>query len=139
MSCLTNPIEEDQCLFVTYKGNSPMDEMMSSRYVANRYLTTKHWNKIIVDIRNLQPMPTTMEVIGLASDLSSDLPRSARIALIITPEQAEYGKLAERVARIEGMNLQIFLDTANAKAWAKGTADETQMDAPGRTTTRSRH
>ena len=121
MSFATKPVKEDQCLIVTYKGQSPMNEMMIARNAANRYLVMKHWNKIVVDIRNLQPMPTTMEVIHLASDLSSDLPRSTRIALVVNPEQAEYAKLVERVARIEDMQLNYFFDMEKAKAWLKAS------------------
>ena len=94
-----------------------MNEMMIARNAANRYLVMKHWNKIVVDIRNLQPMPTTMEVIHLASDLSSDLPRSTRIALVVNPEQAKYAKLVECVARIEDMQLNYFFDMEKAKVW----------------------
>jgi hypothetical protein len=107
--------------------------MFSTRFAANKYLVMKHWNRIVVDIRNLQPMPTTMEVISLASDLSSDLPRSARIALVVSPEQAEYGKLVERVARIEGVNLHIFFEIADAKEWANETAHAGQIKMPGTT------
>lgn len=133
MSCFVNPAKDDRCLFVTYQGNSPFHELLSTRYVTNRYLVVKHWNRIIVDIRNLQPMPPTMEVISLASDLSSDLPRSTRIALVISPEQTEYGKLVERVARIEGVNLHIFFEIAKAKEWAKETAHDGQIKTSGAT------
>src|ERR1035438_3701817 len=133
MPCFVNPAKEDQCLFVTYQGSAPFHEMLSTRFAANKYLAMKHWNRIVVDIRNLQPMPTTMEVISLASDLSSDLPRSTRIALVISPEQAEYGKLVERVARIEGMNLHVFFEIENAKEWAKETAHDGQIKMPGTT------
>jgi len=133
MSCYVNPVKEEQCLFVTHQGHSPFHEMLSTRFAANKYLVMKHWNRIVVDIRNLQPMPTTMDVISLASDLSSDLPRSARIALVISPEQAQYGKLVERVARIEGVNLHIFFEIANAKEWARETAHDWQIKTPGTT------
>jgi hypothetical protein len=127
MSCFVNPVIEDQCLFVTYPGASPVHEMMATRYVANRYLAMKHWNKIVVDSRNLQPMPTAIEVIGLAKDLSLDLPRSARIALVVSPEQGAYGRLVECVTQIEGMDLHMFFEIANTKAWAKDTAHDGQV------------
>lgn len=138
MSCFVNPVIEDQCVFVTYRGASPVHEMMATRYVANRFLVRKHWNRIVVDIRNLQPMPTTMEVIELASDLSSDLPWSARIALVVSPEQSAYGKLVERVARIEGVNLHMFFEIANAKAWTKEMLPDGQVKTPGITATKNR-
>jgi hypothetical protein len=133
MSCFVNPVKEDQCLFVTHQGRSPFREMWFTRYAANKYLVLKHWNRIVVDITNLRPMPTTMEVISLTSDLSSDLPRSTQIAVVINPEQAEYGKLVERVARIEGVNLHIFFKIANAKEWAREIAHDGQIKTPDTT------
>jgi hypothetical protein len=93
--------------------------MLSTRFAANKYLVVKHWNRIIVDIRNLQLMPTTMEVIALASDLSSDLPRSARIALVVRPDQVKDAKLVERIARIEAVFLANFLNPDEAALWVK--------------------
>lgn len=125
MSFLARPVEKDQCLFVIYRGKSLIDEMMSARSATNRYLVSRHWNKIIVDITALQPMPTTMEVINLASDLSSDLPPNTRIALVVNAEQAEHAKLAGRVAQIEGVRLNCFFDMREANAWVKGAGQET--------------
>jgi hypothetical protein len=120
MSCVINPVEEDQCVFVTYNGETPTIELMADRYEANGLLAKKRWNKIVVDISGLLSDPTTMELIGLASDLSSDLPMSARVALVIRSEQAGDAKLIERVARIEGVFIKYFLDAETAKAWVIG-------------------
>jgi hypothetical protein len=116
---------EDQCLFVTYKGASQFPEMMAARYVTNGYLALKHWNKIVVDISGLQSMPTIMEVISLVSDLSSDLPPNTRVAVVVNPDQAEYAKVAERVARIESVRLTCFFGRQEAMKWVNETAENT--------------
>ena len=125
MSFLTHRVTEDQCLFVTYKGASQITEMMSARYATNGYLALKHWHKIIVDITGLQSMPTMMEVIGLTSDLSSDLPPGTRIAVVVNPEQITFAKVAECVARIENVRLNCFFAMEEAKAWVNETQKTT--------------
>lgn len=120
MSYSINPVKNDQCVYVTYEGKMTLFEIMSSRYEANELLSVKRWNRLVVNIAELRFTPTTLELIDLASDLSSDLPRSTRIALVVRPDQVEHAKLAERVARIEDMLLTYFFDAEEATAWVKG-------------------
>jgi hypothetical protein len=84
----------------------------------------KHWNRIVVDISNLDPMPTTIELINLVSDLPLGLPQNTRVALVIHPEQAGYAEIAELVAQVGGVHLNRFLDTTAATDWVKETAPE---------------
>jgi|ERR1022692_1135424 hypothetical protein len=120
MSYFINPVKEDQCVFVTYEGELTRVEIMAARYESNALLSVKRWNRIVVNIAALRFTPTTLELIDLASDLSSDLPWSTRIALVVRPDQVKQAELAERVARIEGMLLTYFLDAEEAIAWVKG-------------------
>jgi hypothetical protein len=120
MSYFINPVKGDQCVFVTYEGKMTLVEIMASRYEANEVVSVKRWNRMVVNIAALQSTPTTLELIDLASDLSTDLPRSTRIALVVRPDQVKQAELAERVARIEGMLLTRFFDAEEAAAWVKG-------------------
>ena len=110
MPCSINPVKADQCVFVTYAGKMTRVDIMAARYEANELLSMKRWNRIVVNIAGLQSTPMTMELIDLASDLSSDLPPSTRIALVVRPDQLKDAKLVENVARIEGVLLTHFLD-----------------------------
>ena len=92
MPCCINPVKEAQCVFVTYEGEMTRLEIMAARYEANGLLLRKRWNRIVVNIAKLRSTPMTMELIDLASDLSSDLPASTRIALVTRPDQAEDAK-----------------------------------------------
>ncbi|HEX9047594.1 MAG TPA: patatin-like phospholipase family protein, partial [Verrucomicrobiae bacterium] len=120
----TTALKKDQCLWISYKGQSPIKEMMSARYATHKYLAQKHWSRIVVDITALSPMPTAMEVIHLASDVSGELPPDTRVALLVNPEQTEYAKLAECVSRIEGVQFHFFFNREEAKAWVKASPQE---------------
>jgi len=119
MPYLINPIEKDQCVFVIYEGNLTRVEIMAARYEANELLSARRWNRMVVNIAGLRSVPMTMELIDLASDLSSDLPPSTRIALVARPDQIKGVKLVESVARIEGVFLNHFLDPDMAAFWVK--------------------
>jgi hypothetical protein len=120
MSCFINPVEEDQCVFVTCEGEIAAIEIMAARYEAIGLVAKKRWNRMVVDITCLRRQLTTMELISLASDLSSDLPPSARVALVVRQDQFTTAKLIEGVARIEGVFLTYFSDAEQAIAWVSG-------------------
>jgi hypothetical protein len=112
-------VKKEQCVFVTYEGKMTLGEIMAARYEANELLSVKRWNRIVVNIAELQSTPMTLELIDLASDLSSDLPPGTRIALVVRPDQVKDAKLVESVARIEGVFLAYFLDPDKATLWVK--------------------
>ena len=106
-------------MFVTYEGKMTLVEFMEARNKADKLMSVKGWNRMVVNIAELRSMPMTLELIDLASDLSSDLPPSTRIALVVRPDQIKDAKLVERVAQIERVFLTCFLDPDEAALWVK--------------------
>jgi len=104
---------------VTYEGKMTLVEFMEARNKADKLMSVKGWNRMVVNIAELRSMPMTLELIDLASDLSSDLPPSTRIALVVRPDQIKDAKLVERVAQIERVFLTCFLDPDEAALWVK--------------------
>ena len=121
MSYSINLIKEHKCVSLTYEGDMSPVEIMAARYEATGQLAVKRWNKVVMNLTRLQCNLTTLELIDLASELSLDLPRSARVALVVRLEQASQAKLVERVARTEGVLLAYFFDVEQATAWVNGT------------------
>lgn len=127
MSHSIEPVKENKCLFLTLEGEMPFIEIMTARYAATGLLASKLWDKVVVKIADLHLKLTTMELIDLASDLSSDLPTGARVALVVRPEQEPDAKLVERVARSEGVRLTCFFDMEKAKAWVGDATKDEQI------------
>ena len=119
MSYFINPVKEDQCLFLTYEGEMPPIEVVAVRYEAAGLLAEKHWNRMVVDITELRPV-TAMELFVFAKGLSADLPPSARIALVVRPEQTKEARIVENVARNDGAFMSCFFDADLATTWVKG-------------------
>lgn len=128
MSCLIKLFKEDQCVFLTYEGEMPPVEIMVARYEANELLAMKRWSNIVVDITGLRSKLTALELFELARGLSSELPQSARVALVVRSEQAKHARLIETVARNEGVALTYHFDMEKAKAWVKELHD--MVDQP---------
>jgi hypothetical protein len=123
MSYLINLVKEDQCVLVTYAGEMTRVEIMAARYEATELLSMKRWHRMVVNIAELRFTAMTLEVIDLASDLSSDLPPGTRVALVVRPDQVKDAKLIENVAQIEGVLLASFLESDKAALWVKKSPD----------------
>jgi len=117
MSYFINPVEAEQCVFLTYEGEMPATETAAVRYEVIRLLATKGWNRIVVDVTALRSIPTALELFEFAMGLSSELPRTTRIALVVCSEHANFG---ENVARSDGGFLTLFSDAEKATDWVKG-------------------
>ncbi len=127
MSHSIKSLKKDKCVSLTLEGEIPLIEIMAARYVVSGLLAKWRWNKAVVKIADLHSTLTTLEVIDFASDLSSDLPRDARVALVVRLEQERNAKIIERVARGGGVLLAYFFDMEEAKAWLTGTTQDGQI------------
>jgi hypothetical protein len=128
MSYFINPVEEDQCVFLTYEGEMPPIEAVTVRYEAIGLLAAKRWNRIVVDVTALRSFPTAAELFEFARSLSSDMPRTVRVALVIHPERATHARLAGNFARNEGGYLSFFSDVEEAAAWVKEAKPREQLN-----------
>jgi hypothetical protein len=96
----------------------PPIEVVGVRYEATELLAARHWRRMVVNITKLRSV-TSMELFVFAKGLASDLPKHARVALVVLPEQAGQAKLAEKVAKNDGVLLSLFFDAGEAMAWVK--------------------
>jgi hypothetical protein len=119
MPYFINPVQEEKCVFVTYEGEMPPVEIAAVRYEATGVLMAKHWRRIVVDITQLRSVPTPMELLKFTRSESSDLPRSARVALVVRPEQRRRARGIQIVARNDGVKLSSFFDAEKATAWVR--------------------
>ena len=130
MSYYINPIDEDQCVFLTYEGLTTAVEAASVRQKVNALLGTKRWNRVVVDVTQLQFVPTALELFEFSESPPSTSRRSVRIALVVRPDQARHGRLVEKVARNKGVLLTCFDGVENATAWVKPMNPAHDEDEP---------
>lgn len=119
MSYFINPVEDDRCVFVSYAGVMPSVELSAARREANGVLGQQHWKRIVVDLTQLQSIPTPAQLFDHTKAISSEVPRGARVALLVRPDQVQSARLVERIARNDGVFLAYFLDSDQARAWVK--------------------
>ena len=132
MSYFINPVEDDGCVFLSYEGELPPVEFSAARYEANGVLDRQHWNRMVIDVTQLQSVLTPPQLFSYAKALSSDVPLGARVALVVRPEQVRSVRLVERVASNDGVSVTCFLDPEEATDWVK------QTKPPRRTVSRNR-
>jgi hypothetical protein len=127
-----HPDEHDRCVFLSYEGDMPPLELSAARYEASGALARLHWKRLVVDVTQLHSKPTPGQLYDHAKAMSSDVPRGARVALLVRPEQVPSARLVEQVARKGHLFLTYFLDPDKAMAWVK------QITRPTQTTGRNR-
>jgi hypothetical protein len=127
MSYFINPHEADHCVFLSCQGEVPPVELSAARYEVNGELDQRHWNRMIVDVSQLQPFPTAAQLINHAKAMASDVPRGARVALVVRPEQVRPARFVEKVARGLGVFLTYFLEPDKATDWVKRTTPVRQI------------
>jgi len=119
MSYFINPVGEDRCVFLSYEGEMPALELSAARYEADALLDQHRWHRLVVDVTQLQSLPTALELFDFARGLSSNSPASRRVALVVRPEQEHLARLVQKAARCGRMFLTYFLDPDKAALWVK--------------------
>ena len=119
MPFFINPVEDDRCVFVSYAGEMPSVELSAARREANGVLSQHNWNRMLIDVTQLQSSPTPAQLFDHTKGISSEVPRGARMALLVRPDQVQSARLVERIARNDGVFLAYFLDPDKARAWVK--------------------
>jgi hypothetical protein len=119
MSYSINSVADDRCVFVSYVGEMPSVELAAARRAANGVMGRQNWNRLLVDLTQLQSMPTPAQLFDHTKAISSEVPHGARVALLVRPDQVQSARLVERIARHDGVLLAYFLDADQARAWVK--------------------
>lgn len=132
MSYFINPVGADRCVFLSYEGETPAVELSAARYEADAVLDRRHWHRLVVDVTQLQSVPTALELFDFASGLSSNISRTRRVALVVRPEQERHARLVQEVARRGRVFLTYFLDPDKAALWVKKSPGRQFMERNGK-------
>jgi len=97
----------------------PAVDLSAARYEADAVLDQRRWHRLVVDVTQLQSVPTALELFDFASGLSSSVSRARRVALVVRPEQERHARLVQDVARRGHVFLTYFLDPDKAALWVK--------------------
>jgi hypothetical protein len=129
MSCVINPVTQDQCVFLTYEGEISPVEIMAARYEANAVLSKRHWSRIVLDIRRLKFPLNCRALLELTSGVSMVLPHKVQVALLAKPEQIHRANFSANLVRTGGVSLTNFSDAQQAWTWARGIehADKSEI------------
>ena len=117
MAFSIRPIEEDQCVRLSYEGEMPPEEIAAARYEAQGLLKARCWSRIMVDLTELRSVPTAPQLFDFAKGFAGQMPPDARVALVVRPEQVRHANLIEKVARKDGVFLSYFVDPGKATLW----------------------
>jgi hypothetical protein len=121
MACFINPIEEEQCVCLSCEGQIRPEELAAVSYEAHGLANTRRWTRMMLDMTQLRSSFTAAQLLDFAKVLAGQVPRNARVALVVRPDQTQRANLLEKAARKSGVFLAFFLDPERAAAWVKRT------------------
>ena len=88
--------------------------------------------QLLIDGTVIGSMLKPSHLFDFVKCLTRSLPRTARVALVVRPDQVRHARLIERVARNGGAFLTYFTDRQKAERWVRGpTFPRTYFSAPG--------
>ncbi len=118
MPYFLNPVEENECIFLTCEGVIPDAKTEVVLEALRGLLLWKQWHRIVVDLTAMQSS-NPGGPLGIGISLLRGVLRGARVALIVRPDQAMRARLLEKAARHDGVFLALFLDATKAEAWVQ--------------------
>lgn len=107
-------------MFLNYEGEMSLVEATAAQQEVGELLAVKQWSRIVVDVTAMRSVPKATELFALGGELAQSVPRRARIALVVRPDQAKHARLVETAARNGGTFLTFFIDVGKAEAWVRG-------------------
>ena len=131
MAYFINPVEAERCVFLSYEGEMPPCELAAARYEAQGLLKTRSWFRMVVDITQMQSVPTPPQLYDFAKGLAVQVPRDARVALVVRPEQVKRASLVEKVAREDGVFLPYFSQSGKGEALGETNQGPGKSDVSG--------
>jgi hypothetical protein len=112
----TRKIEEDEFVLSRFDGLLTLAELEAGRRQIKEVLQQCRWEKVLVDLRGVQPAVSTLELLEFNKAHATELPHT-QIAVLIDHGLGGDGKFSENVAVSRGVNYRIFFDEDSAKKW----------------------
>lgn len=112
-----NPINEGQCLALTYTGEIAPLEVVAARYAITEMLETKNWNRLMLDVTSLSATQTALVLFDLAGGAFAGVPQNTRIAIVVRPDEMQRARILETPPQENGVAIAIFQDPSNATCW----------------------
>ena len=78
---------------------------------------------MVVDVTQLRSVLTGVQVFDCATGFAAHVPRRARVALVVRPDQLQDAGLVVKITQADGVFLTHFLDPEKAVLWVKQTED----------------
>ena len=110
-------VKDTKYVGVALTGEITKNDLEIARNEANLALTANNCNRILVDATRSNPRLSVLELFEFEKEHRLRFPLGVRIALVVPPDRLENLRFAENVAQNRGVNMNLFLDRAQALNW----------------------
>ncbi len=95
-------------------------EAAAARLAAIELLVSQRRERLLIDATAIEFLPQPSRLFDFVKWFARSLPRKARVALVVRPDQVRHARLIECVARKAGAFLTYFIDRQKAERWVQG-------------------
>jgi hypothetical protein len=115
-----NPVPEPEAAVSSHDGCVILSETCSSQQGVAQLLASHRPTRLLLDATALPSLPKpSHHLFGFVESLARSLPRAARVALVVRPDQIGRARLIEKAARKAGAFLTYFIDRQKAERWVQ--------------------
>jgi|WetSurMetagenome_2_1015567.scaffolds.fasta_scaffold09043_5 hypothetical protein len=124
MPYTVKPIDEGQYMLAEHSGHVTFDELKEGQARTNELLRQRRWRKVFIDTTGMKNDLSTLEIYCMTVSHREVFPIGVALGLLLsqTEERKQGGRFIENIAINRSLNLRVFFDCDQAKAWL--TRDE---------------
>lgn len=108
---------DHQLVHIVHHGDIDARDLFLGREALGRELNQHQFRRALVDVRQMDTPPDTMDTFELSSSHHNHLPANTRIAVIVNPHIEPDARFSENVAHNRGWAVCTFTDADAAQAW----------------------
>ena len=101
------------------------EEMFKARAQAGSLLKENGFSHLLVDVRQIDEPPDTMDTFSMATSHDTALPPGFRLAVLVPYELVADALFSENVSVNRGFSYKVFIDEEDALAWLRQTGADT--------------
>jgi hypothetical protein len=113
------PIDGDQYVLAEHSGYVTVAELKEGRSKAIELLRKRKWRKVLFDTTGMQNDLSTLDIFCLTVSHREAFHPQVKLGLLLsqTAERKAGGRFIENVAVNRSINLRVFFNCKQAKAW----------------------
>ena len=117
MNTTVTVLEASGVVCIRHVGEMTLPSMLAARREAGIKLAETGYIRLLIDVREIDQPPETLDIFEISTSHHMDLPDRVRMALLVKPLHQHDARFSENVANNRGYNMHTFIRLEDALHW----------------------